>query len=115
MKLDRFTLAYIECALWSSTEYGGETLDLNYGIEDLAPETLQQMVDDCADFRSLAGDKLCDLDDERAGRDFWLTRNRHGAGFFWDRGLGKLGDDLTKDARSYGSVDLYVADGKIYG
>jgi hypothetical protein len=30
---------------------------------------------------------------EQAGIDFWLTRNRHGAGY-WDRGLGITGDKL---------------------
>lgn len=37
-----------------------------------------------------------------AGHDFALTRNGHGAGF-WDRGLGDLGDRLTRAARAYGS------------
>ena len=56
------------------------------------------------------------LDDEKAGRDFWLTRNGHGTGF-WDEGLGgKLGDALTKKAEAYGSYDLYVGDdGLIHG
>lgn len=40
---------------------------------------------------------------ERAGHDFWLTRNGHGAGF-WDRGLGDLGDRLTEAAKVYGEV-----------
>ena len=42
-----------------------------------------------------------------------LTRNGHGAGF-WDRGLGALGERLTRAAKSHGSVDLYVNDdGKV--
>ena len=46
--------------------------------------------------------------------DFWLTRNGHGAGF-WDRGLGSVGDELTKNAKPFGSVDAYVGDdGKVY-
>ena len=50
----------------------------------------------------------------RAGHDFWLTRNGHGAGY-WDRGLGEVGDALTTAAEVYGSCDLYVGDdGKIY-
>lgn len=36
-----------------------------------------------------------------AGRDFWLTRNCHGAGF-WDRGAGEVGDRLSKAAHRYG-------------
>jgi hypothetical protein len=50
----------------------------------------------------------------RAGHDFWLTRNGHGAGF-WDRGLGDLGERLSKAAKVYGEVYLYPGDdGKVY-
>ena len=53
--------------------------------------------------------------EERAGHDFWLTRNGHGAGF-WDRGLGDLGDRLSAAAKVYGECDLYPGDdGLIYG
>ncbi len=55
------------------------------------------------------------LSSEQAGHDFWLTRNGHGAGF-WDRGLGALGERLSKESKPYGSCDLYVGDdGQIYG
>lgn len=40
------------------------------------------------------------------GHDFSLTRNGHGAGF-WDRGLGDLGDWLTRCAQSFGNSSLY--------
>lgn len=50
----------------------------------------------------------------RAGHDFWLTRNGHGAGF-WDRGLGELGERLTAVAKPYSSAYVYVGgDGKVY-
>src|SRR5215213_9921810 len=50
----------------------------------------------------------------QAGHDFWLTRNRHGAGF-WDRGLGDLSNRLSDASKVYGEVDLYVGDdGQIY-
>jgi len=112
--LDSFTRAYVECALWSSIGDDGEPLDAVYSLDDLAPECLQQMVDDCQDFRELAGDALDGIDDEQAGHDFWLTRNGHGVGF-WDRGLGAVGDQLTKDSKSFGSCHLYVGDdGAIY-
>jgi len=118
-KLDKFTRAYIECALWSSTdesnEAGGEPLDSVYTADDIASETLAEMIDDCSQFRDLAGDKLDTLDDEQSGHDFWLTRNGHGAGF-WGRGLGELGEALSKDAKTFGTYDLYVGDdGQIYG
>ena len=114
--LDSFVLAYVECALWSSTGDNGEPLDADYSIDDIASEGLASMVKDCDSFRELAAESLADANqtDEQNGHDFWLTRNGHGAGF-WDRGLGDVGQKLTDDAHSFGSSDLYVGDdGKIY-
>ena len=124
--LDAFTRAYLECALWSSTdnadESGGEPLDANYSLEDMSVESLDAAIKDCAAFQESNASALRDAygarnryDEESAGHDFWLTRNGHGAGF-WDRGLGEVGDELSKASKPYGSVDLYVGDdGKIYG
>lgn len=114
--LDRFTLAYIECALWSSTNPDKEEhcLDRDYCAADIAPETLAAMQADCLEFRKLAGEQLDDWTDEQAGHDFWLTRCGHGAGF-WDRGkaAGEALTDLTK--AYFPNVDLYVGDdGLIY-
>lgn len=85
---DDFTLAYIEAALWSSTdntdEQGGEPLDANYDICDIAPDTLGRMKEQCAHFQKLYGDLLVEknyLSPRQshsvlgmAGHDFWLTR-----------------------------------------
>lgn len=110
-------LAYIECALWSSV--GDEPLDADYGIDDIAPETLARMQVDCDDFTGnpevAALLEQSRLSAEQIGYDFWLTRNGHGAGF-WDRGLGDVGTKLTAMTKPYGGCDLYVGDddGKIY-
>jgi hypothetical protein len=109
--LDTFTRAYLACALWSSTDSNELPMDQNYSLEDLSPEALQQAVDECAAF--VDGACLDEWTDEQSGNDFWLTRNRHGAGF-WDRGLPN-GDKLTEWAHTFGSCDLYVGDdGKIH-
>jgi hypothetical protein len=81
------------------------------------------MRDECRDFMRLARSSLRAATNrdgytwERAGHDFWLTRNHHGAGF-WDRGeldARGIGKRLTDHAHSYGGVDLYVGDdGRIY-
>jgi hypothetical protein len=53
-------------------------------------------------------------DASNAGHDLWLTRNRHGAGF-WDRGLPKaVGEALSTAARNMGEIHLYVHRGRIY-
>lgn len=115
-RMDRFTRAYFETALWSSTDNsddsGGEPLDENYDISDIADETRAKMIADCEDFQERFADLLADapIDSERAGHNFWLSRNGHGAGFF-DDNL----DELQDAAESYGSFDLYVGDdGQIY-
>ncbi len=112
-----FFAAYIECALWSSTDNaddsGGEPLDSNYDESDLTLGCRNAMRRDCAAFVHDAGPDLAGLDPGQCGHDFWLTRNGHGAGF-WDRGLGALGERLTKACKAYGGVDLYVNDdGKV--
>jgi len=103
---------YAGAALWSSTDGEDCTpLDDGRNEDDIAPETLQQMRDDCADFFRANRRQLRETGaglDQHA-HDFWLTRNGHGAGF-WDRGYGPVGDALSDAAKVYGSVDLYVGD-----
>jgi hypothetical protein len=116
--MDAFTAAHIEAALWSSmdnaNDQGGDPLDANYGLDDLAPETLASIQEDCEAFqRDHAEDIGGDL--ERAGHDFWLTRCGHGAGYWDGDWPDEVGNRLTDAAHVYGSVDLYVGeDGLIY-
>ena len=116
---DSFVDAYIECALWSSNDNsddsGGEPLDKNYSEDDIAPESLKAMRADCdAFYKANSADLSRMANDTQAGHDFWLTRNGHGTGF-WDRGLGELGERLTKASKTFRGVDLYVGDdGKIH-
>ena len=125
---DAFFDAYVDAALWSSTYSTEEDPDDYYNLDDgeheLAPETFDAMLSDCADFfaycESVGLDPIPEYncpqygDAEKSGHDFWLTRNGHGTGY-WDRGLGPVGDKLTKAAETFGTSDLYVGDdGLIY-
>jgi hypothetical protein len=114
-KYDPFFAAYVECALWSSTDDNGDPLDNGRDIDDVADTSLASMWSECRDFRmGEASTDLVGMDPTQAGHDFWLTRNRHGAGF-WDRGLGERGKRLTDAAHAHGSCDLYVGDdGKVW-
>jgi hypothetical protein len=106
--MDKFLAAYIEAALWSTT------LDTNYTVDDIDPESLEFMRQDCARFKAQNAADLEGIHDAQAGHDFWLTRNRHGAGF-WDRGLGVVGDRLTNACYEFGESDVYVGDdGKVH-
>ena len=115
--LTDFVNSYIETALWSSSdesdERGGEPLDKNYGPSDIAPETRRAMFLDAASFYKA---NLMDFGDPgQAGHNFWLTRNRHGAGF-WDGDYPEPeATRLTKASKAYGEFDLYVGnDGQIH-
>jgi hypothetical protein len=107
------TISYIEAALWSSHDDHGVPLDVLYGPAHLSEECEASMREDVGNFIDLLEIEGVDWSDamtpESLGRDFWLTRNRHGAGF-WDRGVGDLGDTLTSWAHTFGSVDLVVGD-----
>jgi hypothetical protein len=108
----------VTAALWSSNdesdESGGEPMDAHYGPEDLAPDTRVGMDTDLRNFIAANRTDLAGMDPGQIGHDFWLTRNRHGAGF-WDRGLGDKGDRLTASAQAFGEMELYVGDdGQLY-
>lgn len=121
-RLDTFTLAYIRCALWSSTDDQDKPMD-RYSVSCLSDELLTQMEADCAAFQAANGADMESgsyKDDpigmrERAGADFWLTRNGHGCGF-WDGDWREpQGEQLTVASTAFGTVDLYVGDdGRIY-
>jgi|HubBroStandDraft_2_1064218.scaffolds.fasta_scaffold16564_4 hypothetical protein len=126
-RLDPFTHAYIEAALWStndeSREDGGDPLDQNYDRSDIDAKTMAAIIRDCADFQKRFGSLIEDDESkaiekwgrwELAGHEFWLTRNGHGAGF-GDGNFPKHDDELYEAAKSYGSFELYVGDdGVIY-
>lgn len=114
LALDLFTQGYIEALFFTEAEELGEAV----GFADLAPCTQETIKADCARFYAANADDIAEYgDDERAGRDFWYSRNGHGAGFF-DRGLGDLGDRLQR-ACGWGTEfpELYAHigdDGLIY-
>ena len=119
--LDAFTRAYIEAAIWTECNPDSNELD-GKTIEDMSEEGFKQAIAECAAFVKAnetlirrAWYKSSTLyTADRAGHDFWLTRNGHGAGF-WDRGLGEIGDKLTEAAKKFPSIYLWLGeDGKLY-
>lgn len=112
-----FIDAYVEAALWSSTDDDGEPLDKNYDAEDIDNDTAARMEKDAADFYDVNEELLFEDGNSAAdgGHNFWLTRNGHGAGF-WDGDYPEEGDNLTDNAKNWGEYDLYVGDdGTLYG
>ena len=103
--LDSFTQGYIEAMFFTDASDPDDGDLQNATFADLAPKTLTKIIADCAAFQAanaellerayaLGEAQLC-YNETRAGHDFWLTRNGHGAGF-WDRGLGEVGDALSE-------------------
>ena len=110
-----FVVAYLECALWSSSGDNDIPLDQTFALDDLSSELMSRVERDCAMFVRL-NEKLIDGNWKLAGHDFWLTRNGHGAGF-WDGGYWskEAGERMTQSSNLFGEVDLYVGDdGKLY-
>jgi len=108
---DTMLRAYIEAALWSTTDEstpdGGEPLDKNYGPEDIAQATLEAMRHDVTAFAETYAEQL-EGSWDRAGLDLWLTRNGLGAGF-WDGDWPEpAATVLTDAAEALGEFCLYV-------
>ena len=125
----RFVHAYLVTALWAETDEsrpdGGDPLDDNYTVDDIAEESQKLANEQCDRFWAIHGKDILTADgvpcgpdfDEvgRAGHDFWLTRNGHGCGF-WDGDWPKeLGERMTETSKLFGEANCYVGDdGKVY-
>jgi hypothetical protein len=151
-KLDAFTRGYIEALFFTDEEQlceeserdmpsvaiDTDTMESRFvggdspGFSDLAPCTVAAIIADCEAFQRVHADLLeaayehggerGNYDADRAGNDFWFTRNGHGVGF-WERGLGEIGDALTNacgwksrdSANQFPGRDSYIGDdGQVY-
>lgn len=112
-----FVRGYLDCAEWLLDE---EIDQLE--VEGWSSEALARAEADCVAFNEMAAADVAlfcaayhprgDYNvEECAGHDFFLTRNRHGTGF-WDRGLGDLGKRLSRAAQSFGECYVYLGDDK---
>lgn len=106
---------YLATALWSSTDENDSPLEREHSTDDFSAEAIKKATDDIIAFIIEAGDTINDLDPTDIGHDFWLTRNRHGAGF-WDGDYPhKVGEELTDISHRFKEVDCYVGDdGKVH-
>jgi hypothetical protein len=105
--------SYLQCAAWSSVDLD-EDMNEQGNLEDYewSKEAIDEACTDMDNFMEYLTDTGVDyssLSDECLGHNFWLSRNRHGAGF-WDCGLGELGDRLHKAAVTFGTKDAYIGD-----
>lgn len=109
-----FVEAYIEALLFTEEETLGVTEADNPTEGMFSNGALQSIYVECADFffgeyaeMEATIEEFPHYGFSQAGHDFWLTRNGHGAGF-WDRGIGKHGEELTKASKAYSEVNVYM-------
>lgn len=122
--LASFVEGYDECARWGGVwDADGELEEDAYGYDwDVAASW--EIVGDCADFLAAQWDDMVkawqratgstvDVDWERMGHDFYLTRCGHGTGF-WDRDYGPAGDRLSDASKVYGDVTYMLHEDRLY-
>lgn len=91
--LDDFAKGYVEALFFTNGDTGDEREGrLNeMGVERLTRASVAKIKEDCDAFQAEHTGLLTlayatgEYTPEQAGRDFWFTRQGHGAGF-WDRG-----------------------------
>lgn len=119
MKLNKMITQYLLTALQASVDNANEPLGKNYDINDLPESEINKAIKDCNLFLAKCEENSIDISDislDDLGHDFWLTRNRHGAGF-WDGDYlpQELGEALTEVAHSFGECSIYIGDdGQLY-
>lgn len=129
-KLSTFAQGYVEAMFFTNGDTGddNEFLLNELGVEKLTREAVKDIAADCDAFLSkiMPDGRFCRqwldeiagqaaYDDERAGHDFWFTRQGHGVGY-WDRE--ELHEEqklaLSDLAHSFGEAYCEVARGWIY-
>lgn len=112
----RFLRGYLTASLWASTDDEGEPLDKDFGITSIATESLLSAWAECSRFIRENETNLTHLDDEHNGQNLWLTRCRHGAGFWStctdDESAEYAMQQLTNASHGFGEIDLYLGDDK---
>jgi hypothetical protein len=100
---------YLETAAWADGEEAGA-----HCRDDFDRKAVNSARSDLAGFFEYVAETCPDAADEldayhnRAGHDFWLSRNGHGAGF-WD-GDWEHGRVLRDAAKTFGTVDIVEGD-----
>jgi hypothetical protein len=101
--------AFLECMIWAESGDPDSPLGANPNPDRLTRKSRKYARELCEDFIAYCeatGIDCSGLDESQTGHDLWLTMQGHGAGF-WDRGIGALGDQLTKAAKTF-SADCWI-------
>jgi hypothetical protein len=91
--------------------------EIDFRIDNIGVDSKIKAYNDIKKFINIVGiDTINDneIDEDILGHDIWLTRNRHGAGFF-DRGYDtEVEEKLMKAAHELGEDYLYLGDDSLF-
>lgn len=108
LRLVPFTLAYLDAIVSTDNEYWEKDAQFS-------DELIEKSRQDCASFFAEYGHMIKTKDLDTAGKDFWLTRNRHGNGYWaYPEIYGDYTDALTDAAQTYPELSTYNHEGLIY-
>lgn len=126
--IPEFARGYFMAAFFTDCSPDNPELD-EMGFSDMLPETVETKVAEVMEWRNnpvnnALFERVHDGEgeantneaygEEYMGHDLWYTSNHHGVGY-WDRGLGELGEDLSKQAHTFSEASLYKGDdGHLY-
>lgn len=121
--VETFATAALHTALWADCMPESEDDDAEtgmdsgeaqqYDLSDMSEASHATFVEVCKDFCEANAADLSDIEPGRAGHDFWLTSQRHGAGY-WDGDYPyELGQRLTKAAQVYTFDGVWREDGVV--
>jgi hypothetical protein len=104
-KVSSMVRSYLETAEWCGLDDEQRKAFENAAAPEWTTESIERASVECNDFLSYCagqGIQTSALDDRDLGFHFWLTHNRHGAGF-WDGDYPEpLGQQLTDAAHTFG-------------
>ena len=116
---DDFTAGYLRAAIFTGSHYpdpenmdDSRPMESFYSVDDIPREIRRELESDCRDFLNSCAFMVAG-NPERAGVDFHLTRNGHGAGF-WDGEWREFGDELTARSKNFGTAEIYSDPAGIY-
>jgi hypothetical protein len=114
---DLFTDGFLDAMLFTSTDGSGNSLSNTMAREDVPQNIVKEVINLCARFRIASNvanlleraNEEYGRGDEPCGGDFWLEISEAGCGF-GARGMGDLGEALSKEAKKFGPYTLYAGD-----
>lgn len=118
--LDTFARGYVEAMFFTNGDTGDDRANLlnEWGVERLTNDSIASIARDCAAFEATIGsdgrtmrevlDSIEDYDDDRAGHDFWFTRQGHGVGFWCRDVLETDAASILLDTAAHAFGEIYV-------